>query len=509
MESILGASQRVIALTLVLSICIFMIDISVPLGVAGGVLYFVVILVSLAARSRGFIIYVAILCSVLTVLGYFFSPAGGEPWKVMANRVLAYLVIWITTMLSLKRRVAEDALNEAHNELEIRVEDRTRKLRKEIEERERVEEALCKAKEELEMRVEERTKELSGEISERKRAEEILTIKNSALESSINAIALADLKGNLTYVNPSFLKTWGYYDVKEVLGKSAIKFWQEEEKAIEIVETLQDKGSFFGELSAKRKNDSFFNVQLSASMVKNDTGNPICMMASFVDITDRKLAEKHMQESLKEKEVLLQEIRHRVKNNLQISCSLLNIQSRYIEDKTAHDAFKESQNRIRAMALLHEKLCQSDNMSNIDFPHYVQSLTDTLFVANNSNFKAIKSKVDISNISIDVDTSLHLGLILNELCTNTLKHAFPDGNNGEVRIVCHPKGDNKCELAVSDNGIGLPDNFNLKSAKTMGLQLVDSMVKQMKGEIKVDGRGGASFKITFPYVKNLYRDMKP
>ncbi len=176
-------------------------------------------------------------------------------------------------------------------------------LNKEIVERARAEEALQKAHDELERRVEQRTaelakanEELQAEIAERKRAEVSLRVKESAIASSINGIALADLEGNLTYVNDAFLKMWGYDDDKEVLGKPAIEFWHMEEKAEAVVDAMRDKAGWTGELVAQRKDGSPFNVQISASMVTDEAGKPICMMASFIDISERLRAESALRE---------------------------------------------------------------------------------------------------------------------------------------------------------------------------------------------------------------------
>lgn len=214
------------------------------------------------------------------------------------------------------------------------------------------------------------------------------------------------------------------------------------------------------------------------------------------EVEERTRAEGLINTSLKEKEVLLKEIHHRVKNNMQIISSILSIQSSHIEDKKLKSIFDESQNRIRSMALIHEKLYQSKDLSNINFSEYVQELTSNVFKF--FNLSGIRLKLDIDDVQLDVDNSILLGLILNELCTNALKYGFPDGGPGEIRIELNRLDEDNLMLLVSDNGAGLPDDFDIKKTGSMGLLLVRSMVTQLNGLIEVDEGKEATFKITFP-----------
>lgn len=220
------------------------------------------------------------------------------------------------------------------------------------------------------------------------------------------------------------------------------------------------------------------------------------MIGIIHDITERKMAETKMMMALDEKVVLLKEIHHRVKNNLQIISSMMNLQSDYIEDENLKEVFRESQNRIRSMALIHEKLYQSSNLSSVSFPEYTDVLTSMIFrTYRRAN---VKLKLDIADVTLDIDHCISLGLIMNELCTNALKHAFLDAKGGRIKISLSQGEDKMCLFVVSDNGVGLRPDFDLDKVSSMGLQLVDSMVTQLDGKITVKGNKGATFKITFP-----------
>jgi len=213
------------------------------------------------------------------------------------------------------------------------------------------------------------------------------------------------------------------------------------------------------------------------------------------DITERKQAEEEIKQSLEEKELLLKEIHHRVKNNLAIISSLLNLQSYNIEDQKARDSFKEIQNRTRSMALIHEKLYQSTDLKRIDFGEYIKTISAELF-RTYADPARVKLKTHVENIYLDINTAIPLGLIINEIITNSFKHAFPDGRKGEIQINFHKKN-HHYEFMVKDNGIGLPDDLDFKNTDTLGLQLVNSLTQQIDGEITLDKDHGTQFTIKF------------
>ena len=216
------------------------------------------------------------------------------------------------------------------------------------------------------------------------------------------------------------------------------------------------------------------------------------------DVTDRKNTEIQLLSVVEQKELLLKEIHHRVKNNMQIISRLIHLQSFHVFDKRDINLFTVVQDRVKSMGLIHGSLYQSEDLSSIKFKDYVTTLTSQLLntYANNSNIKLTNN---ISDISLNMETAIPVGLIINELVTNSLKHAFPD-IKGEVSINIHIKSE-KIELIIKDNGIGLPEDFDIKTPKKLGLQLVNNLIEQLEGTIKLDQSHGTTFKITFKELK--------
>lgn len=214
-------------------------------------------------------------------------------------------------------------------------------------------------------------------------------------------------------------------------------------------------------------------------------------------VVERKKAEDKIAASLKEKEILLKEIHHRVKNNLQVISSLLYLQSNDIDDEKASRFFKESQNRVRSIAMVHERLYQSENLAQIDFFEYIKSIVSHLIRSYSINQTEIKLNLDVINVKLDIDTAISCGLIITELVTNSLKYAFLDSKKGEINISFQSPKDTDYELIVGDSGVGLPPDFNFKESKTLGLKLVNELVDQLNGTIEHEKRQGNSFKIKF------------
>jgi PAS domain S-box-containing protein len=209
-------------------------------------------------------------------------------------------------------------------------------------------------------------------------------------------------------------------------------------------------------------------------------------MEIATDITDRKLIEEKTKESLREKELLLSEIHHRVKNNMQIISSLLNFQARAIQDSRYIEMFNESQNRIRSMALIHEKLYRSEDFANVDFNSYVKGLTDALFRFYRINPANVVLKTVIEDISLGIDTAIPCGLIINELISNALKHAFPDGRKGNIEVAIRKVGGagpgSWYELKVSDDGVGISGDLDIRKTDSLGMQLVIALTEhQLQG----------------------------
>ncbi|MFN6583285.1 MAG: histidine kinase dimerization/phosphoacceptor domain -containing protein [Aulosira sp. ZfuVER01] len=247
------------------------------------------------------------------------------------------------------------------------------------------------------------------------------------------------------------------------------------------------------------KDDSIVWINVTVSLVHEPSGNPKYFIAVIEDISDRKQSEAQIQASLREKEVLLKEIYHRVKNNLQVISSLLNLQSEYIQDKQDLAIFQQSQMRIASMALVHEKMYQSKDLSRINFGEYVQDLVASLLTSYEVSAETIALNINIDEqILLGLDTAIPCGLIIHELVSNSLKYAFPLGGSGEIIIAIRKILENRILLTVRDNGIGLPVNFNFTNTASLGWQLVDALASQLTGDINIRSDSGVDFQISFP-----------
>ena len=219
----------------------------------------------------------------------------------------------------------------------------------------------------------------------------------------------------------------------------------------------------------------------------------------FEEIEARKQVEEQIRASLGEKEVLLKEIHHRVKNNLQIISGLLDLQSGYVEDKRIGQLFKESQNRIQSMALIHERLYKAEDLARINLAEYIETLTDQLLQSYHGiGAIHIDLRLDITPISLSIDKAVPCGLIINELVSNAMKHAFSDNEqSGEIWIEGKAKPDCQLVLVIGDNGVGIPSEIDFQRVQSLGLTLVTTLVKQIRGNIELHRKEGTEFKITF------------
>ena len=231
----------------------------------------------------------------------------------------------------------------------------------------------------------------------------------------------------------------------------------------------------------------------------DEAGQPEGMYGIQMDITERKQIEAEIRTSLREKEVLLKEIHHRVKNNLQVIASMLNLQSGYLDDAQAQEIFQESQNRVAAMATIHEKLYQSRNMARVDFADYIRDLTTQLLSSYTGSEQDIQLEIVADDIWLGINTAVPCGLILNELVSNALKHAFPFGRQtGQVTVQFQRLPAGRLALSVADNGVGMPAYMDWQQLSSLGLTLVNTLARQIGGRLEVENRQGTLFRVIFP-----------
>lgn len=252
------------------------------------------------------------------------------------------------------------------------------------------------------------------------------------------------------------------------------------------------------------KNGEEKQIMLFASVIPGTTDSVV----SLLDITQRKNAENEVKRSLNEKELLLREIHHRVKNNMQIISSLLNLQRSYIQDEEADNILQESQGRVKSMALVHEKLYQTSDLARINVAEYIRSLTMNLFHSYTVKF-GINLSMDVGELYFNIDTAVPLGLIINELVSNSLKYAFQDQDEGEIRISLMETAEpGRYLLLIRDDGAGFPEELDINSTHSLGLQLVNTLVNQLDGEIEMVVNGGTTFNIIIQEQKYKER-VKP
>ena len=255
-------------------------------------------------------------------------------------------------------------------------------------------------------------------------------------------------------------------------------------------EKQQFEGRIFGKKGNKVWMETFF------SPIYGDDNKIKEISCLSYDVTDKKIIERQMQESLNEKEILLQEVHHRVKNNLQVISSILNLQSSYVKDENSLNILRESQNRIKSMSFIHESLYQTKDFSGIEFGGYILSLANNLVHSYSLEVGMVNLKTDFDDTYLSLDQAIPCGLIANELISNSLKYAFDKGQQGEIYVSAKHKG-SKVTLIIADNGKGLPEGFDYENSDSLGLQLVYTLKDQLDASIEVNSKDGTKYLITF------------
>ena len=338
------------------------------------------------------------------------------------------------------------------------------------------------------------------DISNRKKAEDLI-IKSEKKYRELadllpQTVFETDINADLTFMNVYAFEMFGYTQEDIDNGLNILELIIEEDRPAsrnKIKNVL--KGQVTGdEYTAQRNDKSLFPIMLYSNPILNDDIHE-GFRGIIIDISDLKNAEEKIFASLKEKEVLLQEIHHRVKNNMQIISSLLSLQANNTGSEEATEVLKESRGRVKSMAMIHEKLYQSHNLSRLNIGEYLTNLVNDILSSYSGVSSRVTKNVHVDDIYLNIDTALPMGLIVNELVSNCIKHAFPDGK-GNINVSLVSDKDEYI-LDVSDNGIGLEEDVDPFDSNSLGLKLVNSLSIQLEGKLEVKRDGPTSFKLTF------------
>lgn len=313
-------------------------------------------------------------------------------------------------------------------------------------------------------------------------------------EHSLDGIIIGNPEdeGNIITANHAACKMLGYTD-GELRGKALGDFVNiDNKKVIEGIEKRDNSGKFRGEIYLKQKNGSLLAVEVSSRVLELKSGEKRSYYI-FRDISERMEAEQKIQESLKEKETLLTEIHHRVKNNLAVISGIMELQAMESDNKELQAKMFDSQSRIKSIAITHELLYEEQNFSNIDYGANIKKLVNSIAKTMNTD---VDFNFNLDKLRININQALPCSLIINEIVTNALRHAF-NGDQKPVVEIFLKNEKNKIHLRVSDNGKGLPGDFDLKKPKTIGFKLISILAKQLDGKVKINSNSGTEFHLKF------------
>ena len=379
-----------------------------------------------------------------------------------------------------------------------------------ITDRKRAEDAMQTAYAELEQKVMERTRELADmnrnletEAGERKKVMEELKVSEekyrSLVEQTNDLVFQINSAGEITYISPNVSSIMGYA-AENGLGKNPAEFMPKDQMGIFLrmhERNIQVKEPISGvELTFLDNRNIPHIFEINGTPHFGPDGAFIGFSGIARDITERKALQGKVEASLKEKEILLKEIHHRVKNNMQVISSLLNLQARLIKDDASREVIRESQNRVMSIALVHEKLYQSKNLAEIDYLDYLKKIADYLIQSYGIVPGTIGIRIHAESIFIPINKAIPLSLIINEMISNSIKYAFPDNRKGTI-VVDLTKEEDRFTLVVKDDGVGLPEKVTLDQTDSLGLQLINSLVGQIQGTISLNRTSGTEYRIVF------------
>lgn len=340
------------------------------------------------------------------------------------------------------------------------------------------------------------------DITERKKIEEVLQESEqrfrSLVETTSDWVWEVDENGHYTYVSPKIKELLGY-EPEEIIGKTPFDLMLSDEAkrmAGMFGDIVESQKPFMGlENINLHKDGQHIMLETNGVPIFDANGNLKGYRGIDRDITKRKQIEEQIRASLREKEILLKEIHHRVKNNLQIIYSLLSLQTKHLNDEQDKNLFRQAQDRIKTIALIHEKLHISPDFATIDFKKYLQNLSAHL-LRSHGVASRIELCIEMGKITLDIDTAIPCSLVINELVTNSIKYAFPNSKKGRISIAFNMRK-KEYVLSVADNGKGLPEDFDYRNTKSLGLQLVCALTEQLHGKITLGKNKGTKFTITF------------
>ncbi|MCK4764833.1 MAG: response regulator [Candidatus Aminicenantes bacterium] len=358
----------------------------------------------------------------------------------------------------------------------------------------------------LQKRLEEKNRRLQQEIAERKQAEAKLTETFQLLETTLNSthmlVVYLDQRFNFVWVNrayaqaddrdPSFFPGKNHFDLYPDPGNKEIF-----DRVVETGEPYFAYAKPFEYPEQPKRGATYWDWSLIP--IKDSAGQVTGLVFTLVDISRRVRAEEQIKASLREKELLLKEIHHRVKNNLQVINSLLSLQANQLKDRESAAILREIRNRVFSIALVHEKLYESEDLTNINFGEYIHTLTANLLETFPPGPPAVKLEMITDDLFLQVDKAIPCALIVNELVINALKYAFIDGRQGEISIELKTAAaGEEVALMVTDNGPGLPDAFDIENVETLGMQIIRALVGQLHGSLRIDTSKGTKFTLRFP-----------
>lgn len=344
----------------------------------------------------------------------------------------------------------------------------------------------------LEERVEVKTRQLTEKNLELEK----LSIVASRTD---NAVLIASPDGQIEWVNDGFIRLMGI-DKENIIDRKLPDINVYTNILDEINQAITFQHSRIFESNVSRQDSETLWISSTLTPIYDEDGSLKKLVVVDTDITAGKNMQNQIEKSLKEKDILLKEIHHRVKNNLQIIISLLNLQTGYIKDESTLKAVKDGQSRVRSMALVHERFYQSDELSEIDFATYIEKLCQFLYQSYGDKTGRIEVQITGDRIGLDMDTAMPCGLLVNEIVSNAYKYAFPGNENGKILIELR-RLNGHMQLTVNDNGIGFPEDFDFEKSESLGMQLIQALTNQLDGELKVMREKGTSFQISFPYPK--------